>query len=240
MACQLLINRAAARNFAKNEKKENSVGESVGRFLFSLLRQLGGEVEESDQSSSRPAPAIKTLGTRRYSSHDSPVTQPWPRSQVSERTAERNNNISSVRRSLLDSVLRRVTNRQAAHLRRKVFDQLTINGNSAPFLALVGVSLGLLDIFLSSHYSSVSQLQGRESSPRRMRWRVFAVRSGEQSVGLGWSPRMLRGRTSPTTSGVSRTSSWANLWLRAAPPSSSPPGPRTPRRRRTPSLSPSR
>ena len=180
MACQLLINRAVARNFAKNEKKENSVGESLGRFLFSLVRQFAGEVEESDQRTSRPAPAINTVdvGTRRYSSHETRVAQ----SQVSERSAERNNNISSVRRSLLDSVLRRVTNKQASHLRRKAFDQLTINGNSAPFLALVGVSLGEshTSLFLSSHNSSVSQLQGRELSPRRTRSRASAVRSDVQ------------------------------------------------------------
>ena len=141
MACQLLLNRAVARSFAKNanEKKENSVGESVGRFLFSLVRQLAGEVEESDQATPRPAPAIDTAGSRRYSSYDTAAVIP---AQVLERSLERNNNISSVRRSLLDSVLRRVTNTQAAHLRRKAFDQLTINGNSAPFLALVGVSLG--------------------------------------------------------------------------------------------------
>ena len=163
MACQLLINRAAARNFAKNanEKKENSVGESVGRFLYSLVRQLAGEVEETEQTTSRPA-------ARRSSYDPAALTQHQP--QVSERSLERNNNISSVRRSLLDSVLGRVTNKQAAHLRRKAFDQLTIAGNSAPFLALVGVSLGWSNISLSfSSHSSVYQLQGLVSSPRRMR-----------------------------------------------------------------------
>ena len=153
MACQLLLNRAVARTFAKNanEKKENSAGESLGRFLFSLLRQLGGEVEQSDHTPGRPAPAIKTAGTRR-SSYDTAVSPV----QLSERSLERNNNISWVRRSLLDSVLRRVTNHQAAHLRRKAFDQLTINGNSAPFLALVGVSLGWSDQTSSHRNSSLS------------------------------------------------------------------------------------
>jgi len=49
--------------------------------------------------------------------------------------------ISSARRLLLDNVLNRVTNSQAASLRRKAADQLTTQGNSAPFLALLGVSL---------------------------------------------------------------------------------------------------
>ena len=149
MACQLLLNRAVARTFAKNanEKKENSVGESVGRFLYSLVRQLAGEVEESGQPTPQPASVTNTAGSRRYS-YDTSVTP----TQVSERSLERNNKICSVRRCLLDSVLRRVTNTQAAHLRRKAFDQLTINGNSAPFLALVGVSLGEshTSLFLSS------------------------------------------------------------------------------------------
>lgn len=48
---------------------------------------------------------------------------------------------ASVRRTLVDSVLRRVTNSQAAILRRKAAHQLNSLGNSAPFLALVGVSL---------------------------------------------------------------------------------------------------
>lgn len=48
---------------------------------------------------------------------------------------------ASVRRTLVDNVLRRVTNSQAAILRRKAAHQLTSLGNSAPFLALVGVSL---------------------------------------------------------------------------------------------------
>jgi len=47
----------------------------------------------------------------------------------------------SARRVLIDNVLKRVTNSQAAVLRRKAVHQLTSQGNSAPFLALVGVSL---------------------------------------------------------------------------------------------------
>jgi len=47
----------------------------------------------------------------------------------------------SARRVLVDSVLKRVTNSQAALLRRRAVHQLTTQGNSAPFLALVGVSL---------------------------------------------------------------------------------------------------
>ena len=41
----------------------------------------------------------------------------------------------------MDGVLRRVTNSQASQLRRKAFDQLICEGNSAPFLSLLGVSL---------------------------------------------------------------------------------------------------
>jgi len=48
---------------------------------------------------------------------------------------------SSLRRTLIDNVLRRVTNTQASSLRRRAAEQLTGRGNSAPFLALVGVSL---------------------------------------------------------------------------------------------------
>jgi len=48
---------------------------------------------------------------------------------------------ASARRVLVDNVLKRVTNSQAAILRRRAANQLTICGNSAPFLALVGVSL---------------------------------------------------------------------------------------------------
>jgi len=47
----------------------------------------------------------------------------------------------TARRVLIDNVLKRVTNSQAAVLRRKAVHQLTSQGNSAPFLALVGVSL---------------------------------------------------------------------------------------------------
>jgi len=50
-------------------------------------------------------------------------------------------NFISARRTLLNNVLKRVTNSQAAILRRRAFHQLTTQGNSAPFLALVGVSL---------------------------------------------------------------------------------------------------
>ena len=41
----------------------------------------------------------------------------------------------------MDGVLRRVTNSQASQPRRKAFDQLICEGNSAPFLSLLGVSL---------------------------------------------------------------------------------------------------
>lgn len=53
----------------------------------------------------------------------------------------RYNTFASVRRTLIDNVLRRVTNTQAANLRRKAAHYLTSQGNPAPFLALVGVSL---------------------------------------------------------------------------------------------------
>jgi len=84
-------------------------------------------VEEINQATARPVAEIDTAGLRRHS--------------VVVEAAERNFSISAVRRSLLDSLLRKVSNHQAVELRRKAFDQLTINGNSAPFLALVGVSL---------------------------------------------------------------------------------------------------
>ena len=122
MALQLLVNRAVARTLAKNEQKESSWS-SLGRFLYSLVRQVGGEVEENSKTESRPVPENDTLGVC---------------SGVRRRSIEeRNNDISAVRRILLDGLLRRVTNHQASQLRRKNFDQ-----NSAPFLALVGVSQG--------------------------------------------------------------------------------------------------
>ena len=125
MALQLLVPRAVARTFAKNEKKESSSG-SLGRFLYSLVRQLGGEVEENSKTASSPVPEIDTFRVRRRS------------------LEERNNDISTVRRILLDGLLRRVTNHQASQIRRKTFDQ-----NSAPFLALVGVSQGWKNCLVS-------------------------------------------------------------------------------------------
>ena len=125
MALQLLVPRAVARTFAKNEKKESSSG-SLGRFLYSLVRQLGGEVEENSKTASSPVPEIDTIRVRRRS------------------LEERNNDISTVRRILLDGLLRRVTSHQASQIRRKTFDQ-----NSAPFLALVGVSQGWKNCLVS-------------------------------------------------------------------------------------------
>jgi len=61
--------------------------------------------------------------------------------QVSAASSTRTFNFSSARRVLVDNVLKRVTNSQAAILRRRAAHQLTCLGNSAPFLALVGVSL---------------------------------------------------------------------------------------------------
>jgi len=49
--------------------------------------------------------------------------------------------LTSVRRTLIDNVLRRVTNTQAANLRRRAARYLTSDGNPESFLALVGVSL---------------------------------------------------------------------------------------------------
>ncbi|XP_023345102.1 serine/threonine-protein kinase PINK1, mitochondrial [Eurytemora carolleeae] len=48
---------------------------------------------------------------------------------------------SSLRRSIIDNVLCRVTNSQAANLRRKAAHHITSQGNPAPFFALVGVAL---------------------------------------------------------------------------------------------------
>lgn len=47
----------------------------------------------------------------------------------------------TARRALIGNVLRRVTNTQAANLRRRAAKYLTADGNPASFLALVGVSL---------------------------------------------------------------------------------------------------
>lgn len=48
--------------------------------------------------------------------------------------------LSSARKLFVDNVLKRVTNSLASELRKKTTKQL-LNGNSAPFFALVGVSL---------------------------------------------------------------------------------------------------
>lgn len=48
--------------------------------------------------------------------------------------------LSSARKLFVDHVLKRVTNSLASELRKKTTKQL-LNGNSAPFFALVGVSL---------------------------------------------------------------------------------------------------
>ena len=49
--------------------------------------------------------------------------------------------VVSARSLFIDNVLKRVTNSQAATLRRRAVQQLTSHGNSAPFLSLLGVSL---------------------------------------------------------------------------------------------------
>ena len=62
----------------------------------------------------------------------------------------KNFSLPSAQKFLIDSVLRRVTNTQAAVLRRKTAEQLS-SGHRAPFLALVGVGLasgtGTLDLY---------------------------------------------------------------------------------------------
>ena len=45
------------------------------------------------------------------------------------------------RRIFVDNILKRVTNSLAADLRRKAASRLVFGGDSAPFFALVGVSL---------------------------------------------------------------------------------------------------
>ena len=47
----------------------------------------------------------------------------------------------AARNLFVNSVLKRVTNNHAKNLRRRTAQQLLVGGNSAPFLALVGVSL---------------------------------------------------------------------------------------------------
>lgn len=56
------------------------------------------------------------------------------------RSAGLQNHFNNARRLFVDNVLKRVTNSLAADLRRRTAKQL-LHGNSAPFFALVGVSL---------------------------------------------------------------------------------------------------
>ena len=74
-----------------------------------------------------------------------PSTTSWP--SLSRRSASlsalptRSSPLRALRNTFVDNILRRATNTQAAALRRRAAQQLFSGHSSAPFLALLGVSL---------------------------------------------------------------------------------------------------
>ena len=137
VAAQIIFSRANfGRTWAKNEKKEGgSIRDVVSRFLYSLVT---GGVRRGEAGGRHPTPTrpkildnIPEQGRHRRRNS----------TQVPDPHHARSHNIAVARRTILDGVLKRVTNSQAAELRRRAFDQLTSSNNSAPFLALLGVSL---------------------------------------------------------------------------------------------------
>ena len=152
VAAQIFFHRAAARCSAKTDKSDGgSVGLSVGRLLHSfvtgVLRVEAGEAgagvarsRRLTEGESGDKNGISGGGRGRPRSNSSQHTAGLLSTRAGD-TADGGFNFSSVRRSVLDGVLGRVATSQAADLRRKAFDQLLSEGNSAPFLALLGVSL---------------------------------------------------------------------------------------------------
>jgi len=148
VAAQILYSRALARTWAKNEKKEGSLVESVVKYIHSFLTGGRGFRGRELEVVSNPnqfrnlelEPKILDKGIPKTTRLRSNSTQSG--SSLNNKNGARSGfDFASVRRAVLDGVLRRVTNSQAAQLRRKAFDQLISEGNSAPFLSLLGVSL---------------------------------------------------------------------------------------------------
>lgn len=150
MAAQILYSRALARTWAQNEKKEGSLVESVVRYLHSFLTGGGGFRRRELEVVANPK-QFRNLEQEKNKIEGKSFSEKTRERRNSTRPEGTNNtynngsgsgfDFASVRRAVLDGVLRRVTNSQASQLRRKAFDQLICEGNSAPFLSLLGVSL---------------------------------------------------------------------------------------------------
>jgi len=157
------VGRAVARTWAKQERNDGmSVREVAGKLVLSIWRGFSQtskeEAKKVVQSQKKGFRTLEIEGgtppphqvygskageggwarTRRNSTRVNAVA--GAHSQVVA-SGIRGFDFGSARRLLIDNVLKRVTNSQAAILRRRAVHQLTSQGNSAPFLALVGVSL---------------------------------------------------------------------------------------------------
>jgi len=154
----LLGQRAGfTRSWAQGNNDGMSVRELTARLVHSLWRgfQLTAKKETVNVVKQKPTITVRTIEGKPLnqvkggSKEDGGRLRRWKssvglhgQSQSSvQQGASRHFNFISARKTLINNVLKRVTNSQAALLRRRAFHQLTNQGNSAPFLALVGVSL---------------------------------------------------------------------------------------------------
>jgi len=148
-----LVSRTGTRLWAQATEQENmSVRNLTYRLLHSLWRGVnqgqncGGSAKENIKRvlTIEGAGAPKQNGRSRGPGGGKPrgrTRSTGPTTLPNHSSCASGFNFSAARRSLVDNVLKRVTNSQAAILRRRAAHQLSSLGNSAPFLALVGVSL---------------------------------------------------------------------------------------------------
>jgi len=157
------VGRAVARTWAKQERQQDmSVRETAGKLILSFWKGFSqAGKEEAKKVVQNQKKGFRTLEIEGGTSpphqvHGSKAGEGgWSRTRRNstrvngvvgaiskeETSGIRGFDFGSARRLLIDNVLKRVTNSQAAILRRRAVHQLTSQGNSAPFLALVGVSL---------------------------------------------------------------------------------------------------
>lgn len=149
MAGQIKLRWAAARSCVVSERHHHgreerqggsSVAETLVRLVYRVVR-APGETVETETGQGRLAETSSGVETSRQKSGDNR----WRRNSCSDTqtssVSQTQTSFSSLRRTLLSGVLGRVTSSQASELRRRALDQLTLNGDSQPFLALLGVSL---------------------------------------------------------------------------------------------------
>ena len=149
VAAQLNLKRAVARTCVNTERQDGGVGETVARFLHRLVSgavvRRQGTVETVEASRVQ----VRNLENDVVETREICDKRRRRNSAVVINHSLNNNNVvvsgrfnlSTVRRTVLDGVLRRVTHTQASELRRRALDQLSLAGDSQPFLALLGVSL---------------------------------------------------------------------------------------------------